>query len=105
MFHFVPKIETYSQRAAIEFYKEKAAEGAIVEVIGFKSYAHLFYTKKQPPQDKRWLDKDYLLQNNIGKPLYFVAKINNAERIAAENNLEIIGQKNGFVFMQKKQSH
>jgi hypothetical protein len=39
----VPKVEQYSQRAAIEFYKQCASHGFNVETIGMKSYATLFY--------------------------------------------------------------
>jgi hypothetical protein len=39
----VPKVEQYSQRAAIEFYKQCAKHGFNVETIGMKSYATLFY--------------------------------------------------------------
>lgn len=38
-----PKVEQYSQRAAIEFYKQCAKYHMNVETIGFKSYATLFY--------------------------------------------------------------
>ena len=38
-----PKVELYSQRAAIDFYKQCAKNQISVETIGFKSYATLFY--------------------------------------------------------------
>ena len=39
----IPKVERYTQGAAIDFYKSIEGEDCYVEVLGFKSYAHLFY--------------------------------------------------------------
>ncbi len=95
----VPKIEGYSQRAAIEFYESKQHEDCYVETMNFKSYAHLFYTYKKPPQDRRSLDKQWLLTGDIDKPAYFVSKITAKEEISLTYpELKIIGEKNGFVF-------
>ena len=43
-----PKVEQYSQRAAIEFYKACAKHHFTVETIGLKSYATLFYGELDP---------------------------------------------------------
>ncbi|HXC05207.1 MAG TPA: glycosyltransferase family 39 protein, partial [Bacteroidia bacterium] len=45
---FAPKVEGYSQRAAIEFYESLKKKNCYIDVIGYKSYAHLFYTDKPP---------------------------------------------------------
>lgn len=101
MFRFVPKIERYSQGAAIDFYKSKQKEDCFVEVLGYKSYAHLFYTQKMPPKDSALLNRDTLLNRALNKPLYFVAKINNAQGFMDGMHLTKIGEKNGFVFLKK----
>ncbi len=101
MFLFVPRIERYSQGAAIDFYKSKQQEDCFVEVLGYKSYAHLFYTNKMPPQDSALLNRDVLLQRQLDKPVYFVAKINNAQQFADELQLNKIHEQNGFVFLKK----
>ncbi|NJN34097.1 MAG: glycosyltransferase family 39 protein [Saprospiraceae bacterium] len=44
---FINKIEGYSQNAAITFYKEHADEDCYITTFHFKSYAHLFYAKKE----------------------------------------------------------
>src|SRR5690606_36885284 len=46
LWYFVPRIEAYSQRAAIEFYEQLQGQRVSVATVGFKSYAHLFYTRK-----------------------------------------------------------
>lgn len=44
----LPRIEEYTQHAAIEFYKEKGKESCYIETQGFKSYAFLFYSNRLP---------------------------------------------------------
>jgi len=97
---FVPRIEKYTQNAAIEFYKSKQNEDCYVEVLKFKSYAHLFYTRK--PSNLPYYSKEYLLENYIDKPVYFVCKnIHKDEIFNKYSQLEIVYEKNGFVFLQK----
>ncbi|MEX2589920.1 MAG: glycosyltransferase family 39 protein, partial [Chitinophagales bacterium] len=71
---YVPKIEGYSQRAAIEFYKTLQGKDVYVEVLGYKSYAHLFYSRKLPEQSVPPDERHSLLQGRIDKPAYFVTK-------------------------------
>ncbi len=44
----IPKVEMYTQHAAIEFYKAHAGPDCYVETHGFKSYAYLFYSARRP---------------------------------------------------------
>lgn len=100
---FVPRIEGYSQRAAIEFYEEKMNEDCYVETIGFKSYADIFYLKKQIPENKQSLDKGWLLNGSIDKPVYFVTKNYKVKKILSKYpQLKIIKEKNGFVFLRRE---
>lgn len=99
--HFTPKIEAYSQRAAIEFFERKQGEDAYVTVLGYKSYAHLFYTRKQPPANPKHSDEEWLLYGDIDKPVYFVCKIMVADKYRALSQLEEISSKNGFVFFKR----
>ncbi len=64
----VPKIEAYSQRAAIEYFESIKAKDAEVYPFGYKSYAHLFYSDKRPEE------KGSELQ-------YLVTKIQKAEQL------------------------
>ncbi len=85
---FVPNIEAYSQRAAIEFYESKSNENCTIETYGFKSYAHLFYAQKKQISDDV---KKY-------HPRYIVGKIQNKQELDKRNDLEFLYSKNGFIF-------
>lgn len=98
---FVGKVETYSQRAAIEFYKGIQGKNVYVETVGFKSYAHLFYFQKPVPTDAERKIKSYLHLNS-NKEVYFVMKNTMWEGIKDYPNVEKLYSKNGFVFCRKK---
>lgn len=101
MFSFAPRIERYSQGAAIDFYKSLQGKDVYVEVLGFKSFAHLFYTRKQPQDNPKNHDREWLLHGDIDKSVYFVCKINKAKKYVSIPQLKEIGRKNGFVFFSR----
>ena len=97
-----PKIEGYSQRAAVEFYQEKSKENCYVQPIGFKSYAHLYYFDKKIQTNDRSADEHWLLTGSIDKPAYFIMKINNAQEYLEKNpQVKKLYEKNGFVFAKR----
>ena len=99
----VPRIEPYSQGSAIAFYQSLKGKNVFVVPLGFKSYAHLFYTDKQPETAKMQPAIDVLLRGEINKPTYFVSKITKKEEILKSYPLlEVLYQKNGFVFYRRK---
>ncbi|PSR04256.1 MAG: glycosyl transferase, partial [Bacteroidetes bacterium SW_11_45_7] len=109
MMVIVPKIEGYTQRAAIAFYKERQGEDCYVEVLGFKSFAHLFYARKLPknaaantPKPEGMPFQKWLLKGAIDKPAYFVAKITHADKYKEMPALTVIDEKNGFVFFKRE---
>lgn len=98
-----PRIEQYSQGAAIEFYQYLQGKDCYIETIGFKSYAHLFYSEKKEPTNKNSYDMNWLLKGEIDKPVYFASKITSVESIKNENpDLKEIYRKNGFVFFKRE---
>ncbi len=100
-----PKIEGYSQRAAIEFYQSLQNRKVYIATLGFKSYAHLFYAQMKPYEDERASDTGWLLNGEIDRPAYFVFKIQRkAKYLDAYPQLEIIAEKNGFVFAMRKEN-
>lgn len=99
---FIKRVEGYSQRAAIEFYESKIGEDCYVWTYGYKSYAHLFYTRKQPVQNPKSYEQDWLLNGAVDKPTYIVCKINKAPELEALGTLQEVGRKNGFVFFARK---
>jgi 4-amino-4-deoxy-L-arabinose transferase-like glycosyltransferase len=96
---FVPKIERYSQGAAIDFYKSIKDRDVYVETYGFKSYAHLFYTNKKPLDNPLAYDKEWLLHGPSDKTFFIVSK-NTKDTEIKENypQLKEVYRKNGFVF-------
>lgn len=100
--HFTPKIEAFSQRAAIDFFKSMQGKDVYVQVLGYKSYAHLYYTQKLPPQNQNYYNEDWLLNGPVDKPTYFVCKNIAAEQYRNNPNLQVIAEKNGFVFFKRR---
>lgn len=98
---FAGKVEAYSQRAAIEFYKSLQGKDIYVETVGFKSYAHLFYFQKPIPTTEERKIKSHF-HTKSQKEVYFVMKNTMWEGIKENQGLEKLYSKNGFVFCKKK---
>lgn len=103
----VPRIEGYSQRAAVDFFKSLQGKDAYIEPIGYKSYAHFFYAQKQKPTNNLSFDKNWLLSGEIDKDAYFSVKNFRLKRyLDSYPDLEIINEENGFVFLKRpKKTH
>jgi 4-amino-4-deoxy-L-arabinose transferase-like glycosyltransferase len=103
-----PKIEGYSQRAAVEFYQGLQGKECYVHVLGFKSYAHLFYSRLQPTQSPSGANipadefESWLLEGDIDKTAYFVCKLNTADEWRSKATLTELYSKNGFVFFKRE---
>jgi 4-amino-4-deoxy-L-arabinose transferase-like glycosyltransferase len=96
---FPYRIEKYSQRAVIDFYKSKTVEKCYVLNSGYFSYAPLFYTQKLPADCVRPM---WLLTGNIDRPFYLVLKephYNEWKHIIPA--MKIMNRKNGFVFLAR----
>ncbi len=96
--HFTPKIEAYSQRAAINFFEGLQGKDVYVHVLGYKSYAQLFYTRKQPPENPHSYNEQWLLTGPIDKPAYFICKITSTPQYDAMPQLKKLREENGFAF-------
>ncbi len=112
--HFTPKIEGYSQRAAIAFYEQFKGKAVYVQPVGFKSYANLFYTEKQPATNHNYYvlgktdadgkavqphaDQDWLMHGTVDRPTYFICKIQNVKDLDSQPGIIRIGVEYGFVF-------
>lgn len=98
---FVPRIEKYSQAAAIQFYKEKSKENVPIVPLYFKTYAPYFYGKVSLATKTKNVDS--LIRMGIN-PCYVVTKNIYKPRVQKEywNYLELIEERNGFVFYRKK---
>lgn len=97
-----PKIEGYTQHAAIEFYKSKSQEDCYIRSLRFKSYGRLFYGKMQVPSHPRYNDNEWLLYGDIDKPAYFVLKSNRKHTLKTDYpTLVMLYEKNGYVFCKR----
>jgi hypothetical protein len=120
----VPKIEQYSQQAAIEFYKTCAKETCYVETHGFKSYAYLFYSDRKQSDyvnadQVAFINKQLDLMESEGysrimsfgvanqlwmehgrldRPAYIVVKTKDEQELSKLDQLRKLYQKNGFSF-------
>ena len=102
LFFFANRIEGYSQRAAVEFFEARQGERCAVITERYKSYAHLYYTRMEPPDDPRVHDREWLLHGDVDRPVYVVCKITTAEETAAIPTLRELYRKNGFVFFVRQ---
>lgn len=83
---FIGKIEHYSQRAAIEFYKSKENQQVEIETMGFHSYAPFFYARKP------------LMVSSVVKQQFVVLKKDKEGLLEGNKELKVMYEKNGFIF-------
>lgn len=102
-----PKIEPYTQGAALDFYTSLRGKDVYVKPLTMKSYAHLFYTDKQPHLSGSAMGitadawEPWLLTARLDRPAYFVAKVNDAEPWRRHPNLRVVREEGGFVFFER----
>lgn len=97
-----PKVEPYSQGAAIEFYQSKQGQAVVVEPLRYKSYAHLFYSLRQPQFNRSLADSIRRFNAHPEIPVFYVGKIQNREENETEMPyLQRLYEKNGFVFYRR----
>jgi len=120
----IPKIEGYTQHAAIEFYKERAKENCYLETHGFKSYAYLFYSNRMAddytnPDQINYIENQldlmvkeghsritsfstanlfWMENGKIDRPAYIVIKTKDEAVIENVPGLNKLYQKNGYSF-------
>ncbi len=115
--HFTPKVEAYSQRAAIDYFKGLEGQNVYIHSLGYKSYATMFYAKTQPATDPHYrsirldikgkevqpeANEQWLLKGAVNKPVYFISKIQDSVKYASMPQLTETGSANGFVFFMRK---
>ncbi len=101
----VPKIELFSQAAAIRFYESKQAEDAYIQPMYFKSYAHLFYAKKKPVTNMMSYDHEWLRSGKIDKPVYIVVKNTKMHELEKYSDIKLMYEENGFAFYKRLPSY
>ncbi len=98
-------------------------ENCYIDVIGYKSYAHLYYGQRKQTDNTnshflKWLKNnhpdaisdpalyrkyfsEWLLNGDIDKPAYFATNASKAELFKNSSQLHLIDEKNGYVFFQR----
>ena len=101
---FTPKIEQYTQHAAIEFFQRLKGKDVYVKALGYKSYAPFFYAEVLPAKRKEAADENWLINGEVDKPVYLVTRLDRKNEVLLKygKNLKILYEKNGFVFMERK---
>ena len=97
----LPKIEAYSQRPAIAFYKSLKGKEAYVTTVDFKSYAPYFYFEQPNDPNPNRKDIHWLLTGNIDKPAYFVLKVTDTLKMATYQAITLMKTEGGFAFYQR----
>jgi hypothetical protein len=87
---FIGKIEHYSQRSAIEFYKSHEGKQVEIRTLGFHSYAPYFYSRKPVPD------------TTIARPHFYVVRADRRSLLEEHHELEVLYEQNGFIFLTKK---
>ena len=105
----VPRVEPYTQGAAIDFFKSLKGKKCYVATLHYKSYAPFFYAEVPrygnpqyyTPEKEQWLK-----EGAIDMPAYFSVKINRADEYRTEK-YKLLGwqelyAQNGFVFFKRE---
>ena len=90
----VPKIEQFSQGAAVQFFQEIKDQDVYVQSAGYKSYAPYFYADlnvNNPPESR---DYEWLYSGDIDKPVYFITKT--TYRNISGDHVELLKTTGGF---------
>ena len=128
--YVLPKIEMYTQGPAVEFYESIKSENNYITTVGFKSYAHYFYSAIKPMEidDSLYVKKEefkkqimvnhsvfnqvarkemnskvlnWLKNGDVDKKVYFVSRIDRNHLLERNENIEFLYQKGGYVFYKR----
>lgn len=102
LFSFIGRVEGYSQRTAVAWYQDLAGKDVYVRPMGFKSYAHLFYTRRMPDYPERGKDLEHLLHGPIDRDAWFVAKTHRPMGLDTLPSIELMAEQNGFSLYRRQ---
>lgn len=98
---YIKNVEKYSQAAPIAFFESFQGRDVYVQPMHYKTYAHLFYSRKQPPM-KPEPSIGQLIYEEVDKEVFISTKIHKAPLLREIEGLEELESKNGFVFFKRK---
>lgn len=89
---FIGKIETYTQRAAVEFCQTKAGQPVEISTIGYKSYLPYFYADKPVPIKNR---------SPVMVERFHILRADKIKRLEEHTDWKVVGEKNGYIFLEE----
>ena len=97
----LPKIEAHVQGAPLDFYESLQGCECYVTTLGFKSYAHYYYTRRPSGLNPLSRNRDWLIAGEIDRPAFFVTKVGHADYYRQNPQLVELYSKNGFAFFRR----
>lgn len=98
----IGRIEGYSQRANIEFWKSHAEENCYMTSFDYKTYTHYFYGKVRPQKNRNYINNNWLLNGEIDKPVYISCRVHSKEGLEKElPDALFLYNQNGFYFYKR----
>jgi hypothetical protein len=102
-----PRIEAYSQGAALDYYASLRGKGVYTKPLTMKSYAHLFYTQKPYHLSSAakgiavddW--EPWLISGDIDRPATFVCRVNDAANWSGVATLREKYRDGGFIIYER----
>ena len=120
----IPKVEQYTQHAAISFYTVCSRYNCYVETHGFKSYAYLFYSQRKQsdyvnPDQVAYIERQlddmeqeghsrltsystanvlWMENGKIDRPAFIAAKTKESGELLARSDIKLLYTRNGFSF-------
>lgn len=102
-----PRIETYSQGAALDYYTSIRGKDVYTKPLTMKSYAHLFYTQKPYHLSSAakgiavdaW--EPWLISADIDRPATFVCRVNDAANWSGVPTLREKYRDGGFIIYER----
>ncbi|MCS7075453.1 MAG: glycosyltransferase family 39 protein [Bacteroidia bacterium] len=80
-YFIVPKVQKYTQGPPVELFIEKSKQNCYLDTWKYKSYAHYFYGKRSLDYPRRARDKEWLLKQQIDKPVFIVSKSHHSKEL------------------------
>ena len=103
LYFYVGRVEAYSQKANIEFFKSKSKENAYLATYKYKSYAPYFYGQTQP--ENRFGNSRYLNDEALDRELFISVRIDKKDEFELNfPKAKKLYEENGFLFYQFKPS-
>lgn len=102
-----PRIEAYSQGAALDYYASLRGKDVYTKPLTMKSYAHLFYTQKpyRLSSAAKGIAVDdwepWLISGTIDRPATFVCRINDAANWSTIPTLREKNRDGGFIIYER----